>query len=125
MRCVNCKFNYNQQSRSEITPRRIFIGVLKDTSYTNVFYNMCTQFHCLEFFRSVPLTKWRFIFLYNSYFAFRSVGCTVIEMLTTKPPLFFENLTLDQKRFRIVHCQVDPPENCSPGASEFLQRCLR
>ncbi|CAH3169393.1 unnamed protein product [Porites evermanni] len=54
-----------------------------------------------------------------------SVGCTVIEMLTTKPPLFFENLTLDQKRFRIVHCQVDPPENCSPGASEFLQRCLR
>ena len=125
MRGINCKFNYNQQSRSEITPRRIFIGVLKydpiPTSFT-ICALSCTVWN---FFRGVPPTKWRFIFFYNSYFAFRSVGCTVIEMLTTKPPLFFENLSLDQKRFRIVHCQVDPPENCSPGASEFLQRCLR
>ena len=33
MRSINYKFNCNQQSRSEITPRKIFIGVLKYILY--------------------------------------------------------------------------------------------
>ena len=33
MRSINCNFNYNQKSRSEITPRKIFIGVLKYILY--------------------------------------------------------------------------------------------
>ena len=70
MRGIKCKFNYNQQSRSEITPRRIFIGVLKYTSYTNVFYNMCPQLHCLEFFPECSSNKVAFHFFVQFLFCF-------------------------------------------------------
>ena len=56
--------------------------------------------------------------------AFRSVGCTVVEMLTAKPPLFFENLSVTEKGFRIINYQVEPPSDCTSLAYGFLKRCL-
>ncbi|XP_073230003.1 uncharacterized protein [Porites lutea] len=53
-----------------------------------------------------------------------SVGCTVVEMLTTKPPLFFEKLSVRQSMYRIINNQVEPPTNCTSLAFGFLKRCL-
>lgn len=53
-----------------------------------------------------------------------SVGCTVVEMLTTKPPLFFQNLSVAQKMFRIVNHLIEPPTDCTSLAFGFLKRCL-
>ncbi|CAH3169392.1 unnamed protein product [Porites evermanni] len=53
-----------------------------------------------------------------------SVGCTVVEMLTTKPPLFSEHLSARQKMFRIINHMIEPPTNCTSLAYGFLKRCL-
>ena len=55
------KFNYKLQTRSGITPRKIFMGGLKYI-LTNVFYNMCTQLHSLEFFPKCSSNKVAFHF---------------------------------------------------------------
>ena len=61
---------------------------------------------------------------YSSCIAFRSVGCTVVEMLTAKPPLFLKQLSLEQKMFLIVNHRIEPPTDCTPLAFGFLKRCL-
>ena len=61
---------------------------------------------------------------YSSCIAFRSVGCTVVEMLTAKPPLFLEQLSYEQKMFLIVNHKIEPPTDCTPQAFGFLKRCL-
>lgn len=53
-----------------------------------------------------------------------SVGCTVVEMLTTKPPLFYEDLDLAQRMYKIVNHQVEPPKDCKSIAFGFLKKCL-
>lgn len=53
-----------------------------------------------------------------------SVGCTVVEMLTTKPPLFDENLDVHQRMYKIVNLEVEPPPHCTSLAYGFLKRCL-
>ncbi|XP_067019182.1 uncharacterized protein [Acropora muricata] len=53
-----------------------------------------------------------------------SVGCTVIEMLTTMPPLLDEELDYNQKTYKIANLEVEPPNNCSSLAFGFLVRCL-
>ena len=58
----------------------------------------------------------------------RSVGCTVIEMLTTMPPLLdpeSEELDYNQKTYKIANLKVEPPKSCSSLAFGFLVRCLR
>ena len=63
MRSINCKFNYNQKSRSEITPRKIFIGVLKYILY------QCL----LQYVHSVALSGFfSEVFLYQSGVSFFS-----------------------------------------------------
>ncbi|XP_068688924.1 uncharacterized protein [Montipora foliosa] len=57
-----------------------------------------------------------------------SVGCTVIEMLTAKPPLLdlkHEHLDVRARMFKIINLQVEPPDTCSSLAYGFLKRCLR
>ena len=54
----------------------------------------------------------------------RSVGCTVVEMLTTKPPLMEEDLDFCQRMFKIVNLDVQPPQDCSSLAYGFLTKCL-
>ena len=61
---------------------------------------------------------------YSSCIAFRSVGCTVVEMLTTKPPLFFEYLSVMQLMYRIMNHMIEPPTDCTSLAFGFLKRCL-
>lgn len=51
-----------------------------------------------------------------------SVGCTVIEMLTAKPPL--NDLLLPQRIVKIASIQVEPPRDCSSIAYGFLKECL-
>jgi len=51
-----------------------------------------------------------------------SVGCTVIEMLTAKPPL--HGLLLPQIIAKISTLQVEPPSDCSSIAFGFLKQCL-
>ncbi|XP_068688923.1 uncharacterized protein [Montipora foliosa] len=56
-----------------------------------------------------------------------SVGCTVIEMLTAKPPLLdlkHEHLDVRARMFKIINLQVEPPDTCSSLAYGFLKRCL-
>ncbi|XP_015767799.1 PREDICTED: mitogen-activated protein kinase kinase kinase 2-like [Acropora digitifera] len=56
-----------------------------------------------------------------------SVGCTVIEMLTSYPPLMdHENQHLIdvQRMYMIAHRELKPPDSCSPLACRFLKRCL-
>lgn len=56
-----------------------------------------------------------------------SVGCTVIEMLTAKPPLLdvkHEHLDVSARMFKILNLEVEPPETCSSLAYGFLKRCL-
>ncbi|CAI5931131.1 unnamed protein product, partial [Closterium sp. NIES-64] len=53
-----------------------------------------------------------------------SVGCTVIELLTTKPPYF--DLQPMPALFRIVQDDMPPiPENVSAATSDFLHLCFR
>ncbi|GJP73339.1 hypothetical protein CLOP_g4068 [Closterium sp. NIES-67] len=53
-----------------------------------------------------------------------SVGCTVIELLTTKPPYF--DLQPMPALFRIVQDDLPPiPENLSAATSDFLHLCFR
>ncbi|CAI5465372.1 unnamed protein product [Closterium sp. Yama58-4] len=53
-----------------------------------------------------------------------SVGCTVIELLTTKPPYF--DLQPMPALFRIVQDDLPPlPENVSAATSDFLHLCFR
>lgn len=57
----------------------------------------------------------------------RSVGCTVIEMLTSCPPLMDhgnEHLSLGQRMYIIEHRELKPPGSCSPLVCRFLERCL-
>lgn len=52
-----------------------------------------------------------------------SLGCTVVELLTGKPP--YHELNPMTTMFRIVEDDRPPfPENISPEASSFLQRCF-
>jgi len=51
-----------------------------------------------------------------------SVGCTVIEMLTAKPPL--DELLLPQRIAKISNHQVEPPHDCTSIAFGFLNKCL-
>lgn len=54
-----------------------------------------------------------------------SVGCTVVEMLTTKPPMFNEHLLMQAKMFKIVNHEVEPPKDCTSIAFGFIEKCLR
>ncbi|KAK2551968.1 Mitogen-activated protein kinase kinase kinase 3 [Acropora cervicornis] len=56
-----------------------------------------------------------------------SVGCTVIEMLTSKPPLMDpenQHLIDGQRMYMIAHRELKPPDSCSSLACRFLERCL-
>lgn len=55
-----------------------------------------------------------------------SVACTVVEMLTTNPPLGDSDLDMDAKMYKIVHFEIElPPESvCSDMARSFLKRCF-
>ena len=53
-----------------------------------------------------------------------SVGCTVIELLTGKPPYF--DLGQMQAMFRIVQDEHPPlPDNISPDLEDFLLECFK
>ena len=53
-----------------------------------------------------------------------SVGCTIIELLTSYPPYF--DLQPMPALFRIVQDDLPKlPENCSPGCEDFLHQCFR
>ncbi|GLE02052.1 hypothetical protein PINS_up010890 [Pythium insidiosum] len=52
-----------------------------------------------------------------------SVGCTIIELLTTKPPYF--DLSPMQAMFRIVQDDHPPlPERISPALHDFIMKCF-
>ncbi|KAJ0411259.1 hypothetical protein ATCC90586_004175 [Pythium insidiosum] len=52
-----------------------------------------------------------------------SVGCTIIELLTTKPPYF--DLSPMQAMFRIVQDDHPPlPERISPAMHDFIMKCF-
>ena len=53
-----------------------------------------------------------------------SVGCTIIELLTSYPPYF--DLQPMPALFRIVQDDLPKlPDNCSPGCEDFLHQCFR
>ena len=53
-----------------------------------------------------------------------SVGCTVIELLTSQPP--YHDLQPMPALFRIVQDDHPPlPEGISPVAEDFLHQCFR
>lgn len=56
-------------------------------------------------------------------YIFRSVGCTVIEMLTTKPP--WADYEPMAALFKIATQATDPHLTCSPVANEFVRACLQ
>ena len=64
--------------------------------------------------------------LYVSILSFvtRSIGCTVIEMLTAKPP--FNDLETNAAIFAIATKPVSYvlPPSCSEHVSSFLTKCL-
>lgn len=78
---------------------------------------------------SVRLPRaWRFEstngHLFNLTLHFRSVGCTVIELLEGKPPYHF--LDPMPALFRIVQDDCPPiPEGASPIVKDFLYRCFQ
>ncbi|RDX68248.1 Mitogen-activated protein kinase kinase kinase 5, partial [Mucuna pruriens] len=52
-----------------------------------------------------------------------SLGCTIIEMLTGKPP--WSEFEGPQAMFKVLHKSPDIPENLSSDGQDFLQRCFR
>ncbi|CAJ1973360.1 unnamed protein product [Sphenostylis stenocarpa] len=52
-----------------------------------------------------------------------SLGCTIIEMLTGKPP--WNEYEGPQAMFKVLHKSPDIPENLSPDGQDFLQQCFR
>ncbi|KAK2554257.1 Mitogen-activated protein kinase kinase kinase 3, partial [Acropora cervicornis] len=57
----------------------------------------------------------------------QSVGCTVIEMLTTMPPLLdpeSEELDYNQKTYKIANLEVEPP-NTPERSAQRLLNCWR
>ena len=64
-----------------------------------------------------------FYFIKKETLVFRSVGCTVIEMLTTKPPWAeYEPMAA---LFKIATQATDPHMRCSKMAHEFIRACLQ
>lgn len=62
--------------------------------------------------------------LYANYAEFRSVGCTVIELLEGKPPYHF--LDPMPALFRIVQDDCPPiPDGASPIVKDFLYHCFQ
>ncbi|TKY75105.1 Mitogen-activated protein kinase kinase kinase YODA [Spatholobus suberectus] len=52
-----------------------------------------------------------------------SLGCTIIEMLTGKPP--WSEFEGPQAMFKVLHKSPDIPENLSSDGQDFLQQCFR
>ena len=58
------------------------------------------------------------------YFFFRSLGCTLIELATGKPP--YSNMIAMSAMFRIVEDDYPPlPDNISFEMQEFLKQCFQ
>ena len=55
---------------------------------------------------------------------FRSLGCTIVELLTGKPPYYdFDQMAA---LFRIVQDDCPPlPEGISPACKDFLMQCFQ
>ncbi|XP_027355560.1 mitogen-activated protein kinase kinase kinase 5-like [Abrus precatorius] len=52
-----------------------------------------------------------------------SLGCTIIEMLTGKPP--WSEFEGPQAMFKVLHKSPDIPETLSSEGQDFLQQCFR
>ncbi|KAL5074813.1 hypothetical protein RYX36_013797 [Vicia faba] len=52
-----------------------------------------------------------------------SLGCTIIEMLTSKPP--WSEFSGHQAMFKVLHRSPDIPETLSPEGRDFLEQCFR
>ncbi|CAL5204639.1 unnamed protein product [Lathyrus oleraceus] len=52
-----------------------------------------------------------------------SLGCTIIEMLTSKPP--WSEFPGHQAMFKVLHRSPDIPETLSPEGQDFLEQCFR
>ncbi|XP_040872171.1 mitogen-activated protein kinase kinase kinase 5 isoform X2 [Glycine max] len=52
-----------------------------------------------------------------------SLGCTIIEMLTGKPP--WSEFEGPQAMFKVLHKSPDLPESLSSEGQDFLQQCFR
>ncbi|XP_020219286.1 mitogen-activated protein kinase kinase kinase 5 [Cajanus cajan] len=52
-----------------------------------------------------------------------SLGCTIIEMLTGKPP--WSEFEGPQAMFKVLHKSPNIPENLSSEGRDFLQQCFR
>ncbi|PNY01773.1 MAP kinase, partial [Trifolium pratense] len=52
-----------------------------------------------------------------------SLGCTVIEMLTGKPP--WSEFSGHQAMFKALHRSPDIPKTLSPEGHDFLEQCFR
>ncbi len=59
----------------------------------------------------------------NSFFLSRSVGCTVVEMLTTKPP--WSEYEPMAALFKIATQPTDPRITGSSSLQEFVRACLQ
>jgi serine/threonine protein kinase len=51
-----------------------------------------------------------------------SLGCTVIELLTMKPPYF--DLNPYTAMFKIVSNSIPLPESCSDDLKDFFSKCF-
>ncbi|KAG2136276.1 hypothetical protein BD769DRAFT_1626980 [Suillus cothurnatus] len=55
-----------------------------------------------------------------------SLGCTVVELLTGRPPFGdITNTMTDAVMFRIVENEMPIPEECSEPLKDFLQQCFQ
>ncbi|MCI01447.1 mitogen-activated protein kinase kinase kinase YODA-like, partial [Trifolium medium] len=52
-----------------------------------------------------------------------SLGCTIIEMLTGKPP--WSEFPGHQAMFKVLHRSPDIPKTLSPEGQDFLEQCFR
>ncbi|GAU36142.1 hypothetical protein TSUD_316710 [Trifolium subterraneum] len=52
-----------------------------------------------------------------------SLGCTIIEMLTGKPP--WSEFSGHQAMFKVLHRSPDIPKTLSPEGQDFLEQCFR
>ena len=55
---------------------------------------------------------------------FRSIGCTVVEMLTSHPPYHHLEPFPAMYRIAIEPMSVDLPQECSDHAHDFLYQCF-
>lgn len=67
---------------------------------------------------------WCGIQVNNTYMVYRSLGCTIIELLSGKPPYY--DLDQMQALFKIVQDDCPPlPEGISPLCKDFLMQCFQ